>query len=251
MIKLYVLYAGSMICTDASQLNDALRQPENVELANPIFLIMHPKGNVMWDTGLSDQLADKKEGLVNWIFHLYMHKTVKEQLAEIGIGLTDIHYLAFSHMHIDHTGNANYFKSATLLMQETEYDEAFDTSKKPYNYSDYQDLKDSKCIKLKGDYDLFGDGTIQFIATPGHTRGHQSLLLRLPNTGPVIISGDITYYHDSYQNNGIPTFNADREESIKSLEKIKKLVDEQHAQLWIQHDKTMFDSLKLSPSYYQ
>ena len=251
MIKLYVLYAGSMVCTDASQLNDNLTQPESVPLANPIFLIEHPKGYLLWDTGLSDELIHEEEEVKNWIFQLRMHKTVKEQLDEIGVKPADIDYLAFSHMHIDHTGNASYFKSATVVMQENEYNVAFDRTNKPYNYADYEVLKDSKVIKIKGDYDLFGDGSVQLIATPGHTVGHQSLLVQLEETGPVIISGDITYYQESYLSNGLPTFNVNRAQSKASLEKIKKLVEEQKAQLWIQHDQAQFDSLKLSPEYYQ
>lgn len=251
MIKLYVLYAGSMICTDASQLNDNLTQSEKVPLANPIFLIEHPKGYLLWDTGLSDELIHEKEGRENWIFQLRMHKTVKEQLDEIGVKPEDIDYLAFSHMHIDHTGNANDFKSSTVIMQETEFEVAFDTTNKPYNYADYEALKDSKIIKINGDYDLFGDGSVQLISTPGHTAGHQSLLVRLEKTGPVILSGDITYYQESYVNDGLPKFNVNREQSIASLERIKKLIEKQKAQLWIQHDKDRFDSLKLSPEYYQ
>lgn len=250
-IKLYVLYAGSMICTDASQLNDKLTQPEKVPLANPIFLIAHPDGYLLWDTGLSDELIQKEEGIENWIFQLRMHKTVKEQLDEIGVSPDDIDYLAFSHMHIDHTGNANQFKSATLLMQEKEYFVAFDTTNKPYNYADYEALKDSKIIKINGDYDVFGDGSVQLIATPGHTAGHQSLLVRLEETGAVILSGDITYYQESYVSDGLPTFNVNRAQSVASLAKIKKLVKEQNAQLWIQHDQARFDSLKLIPAYYK
>lgn len=251
MIKLYVLYAGSMICTDASQLNDKLTRPEKVSLANPIFLIKHPKGNLLWDTGLPDGLIHEKQGMENWIFQLRMHKTVKEQLDELGLSPEDIDYLAFSHMHIDHTGNANLFNSATVIMQEKEYDVAFNTANIPHNYTDYEALKNSKAIKINGDYDLFGDGSVQLIATPGHTAGHQSLLVQLEETGPVILSGDIAYYEESYVNNGLPSFNADREQSIASLEKIKKMVEEQKAQLWIQHDQVQFDSLKLSPACYQ
>ena len=100
MIKLYVLYAGSIVCTDASQLNDKLTSPESIALANPIFLIQHPKGYLLWDTGLSDELIHEKGGVKNWIFQLRMDKTVAEQLNEIGVKPEDIDYLAFSHMHI-------------------------------------------------------------------------------------------------------------------------------------------------------
>lgn len=249
-MKLYVLYAGDIICRDLSQLNAGSTDTGEIALANPIFLIHHPKGWVLWDAGLSDELIHQKGGVDSWIFHLSMKKTVLSQLSEIGIDPNDIDYFAFSHVHNDHTGNANYFKSARLIIQEKEYDTAFNTEKKPSNYSDYEELKHSEVLKLNGDFDLFGDGKVQFIATPGHTAGHQSMLLKLENTGTIIISGDIAYYQQNYEERGIPTFNSSKEESITSIQKIEGLRKREQAQLWIQHDKTHFNTLKLSPNYY-
>ena len=250
MIKLYVLYAGEITCRDVSQLNDGSSDTGEIILANPIFLIHHPKGWVMWDSGLSDDLVSQKEGTDAWIFHLSMSKTVISQLEAVGVQPNDVDYFAFSHIHNDHTGNANYFKSAKLIMQEKEYDIAFNPNKRPFNYDDYKELENSEVIKLNGDFDLFGDGTVQFIATPGHTPGHQSLLLKLKNTGSVILSGDIAYYEENYQNKGIPTFNSSKEESLASIERIKQLVESENAQLWIQHDKERFETLKICPYYY-
>ena len=251
MIKLYVLYGGDIICRDVSQLNEGSNSKVEIALANPIFLVQHPKGWVMWDSGLSDELIHQTEGVDAWIFHLSMNKTVLSQFEEIGLHPNDVDYFAFSHVHNDHTGNANYFKSARLIMQEKEYNTAFNPDKKPFNYDDYKGLKNSEVIKLNGNYDLFGDGTIQFISTPGHTAGHQSLLLKLEETGAILISGDIAYYEENYQNKGIPTFNTDKKESLASLEKVTQLVEQENAQLWIQHDATHFETLKLSPQYYQ
>ncbi len=250
MIKLYVLYAGDIICKDVSQLNEGASNTKEIALANPIFLIKHPKGWVMWDAGLSDNLIHQKEGVDAWIFHLSMSKTVLSQFEEIGIHPSDVDYFAFSHIHNDHTGNANYFKSAKLIIQQKEYDIAFNPNKRPFNYDDYKELENSEVIKLNGDYDLFGDGTVQFIATPGHTAGHQSLLLNLENTGAIIISGDIAYYEENYLKKGIPTFNTNKEDSLISIGKIKQLVESENAQLWIQHDKKHFETLKISPNYY-
>lgn len=250
-MKLYVLYAGDIICRDVSQLNEGFPDTGEIELANPIFLIQHPKGWVLWDAGLSDELVTQPEGIEAWIFHLRMKKTVLEQLNKIGVKPDDIQYFAFSHIHKDHTGNANYFKSAKLIMQEKEYDLAFNKEKKPFNYDDYKELENSKAIKLNGDYDLFGDGTVRFIATPGHTAGHQSLLLKLEETGYILISGDTSYYAKNYQQKGIPTFNTNKEDSLASIEKVNKLVEEYDAQLWIQHDKEHFETLKLSPEFYR
>lgn len=250
-MKLHVLYAGDIVCNDSSQLNPALPIGEPIELANPIFLIQHPKGWVLWDTGLPDAFLHESEGVDAWIFHLRMKRTVIEQFEEIGIHPSDVQYLAFSHMHNDHTGNAQYFPSATLIMQEKEYDIAFHPDRKPANYNDYKALEHSSVIKLNGDCDVFGDGAIQFISTPGHTAGHQSLLLHLEETGYVLITGDISYYEEHYQQKGVPVFNTDPVQSIQSIEKVQRLVEQTQAKLWIQHDKALFDTLRKSPQYYQ
>jgi glyoxylase-like metal-dependent hydrolase (beta-lactamase superfamily II) len=251
MLKLYVLDGGDIICRDVAQLNSGMPVSGEIELANPVFLIQHPKGSIMWDAGLSDDLIRMKEGVEAWIFHLSLKKTLIAQLAEIGMQPEDIQYIAFSHMHNDHTGNASYYKHATLIMQEKEYNIAFDPNNRPYNYSDYKDLENAKAIKLNGDHDFFGDGTVRFISTPGHTPGHQSLLISLPETGPIIISGDVSYYRENYANRAVPTYNSNREESLASIEKLERLVKEHKAQLWIQHDKDQFAELKHSPLFYQ
>ena len=219
MINLYVFNGGDIICRDISQLNKGVNINGEIDLANPVFLIKHPKRNLLWDSGLPDTLVNKAGGEKAWIFLLALKKTLISQLAEINMHNTDIDYFAFSHIHNDHTGNANYFKSAILIMQEKEYDIAFNKEKKPNNYIDYNELQNAKTVKLNGDHDLFGDGTVQFISTPGHTPGHHSLLVKLPQSGNVIISGDISYYQEHYEQLGIPTFNTSEEESLASIKK--------------------------------
>lgn len=250
MIKLYVLYGGDIICRDATWLNKDLELKGEVALANPVFLIHHPKGRILWDTGLSDKLIDKSHGIESWIFHLNMKKRLIDQLSELELSPQEIDYLAFSHTHLDHTGNAGYFASSTLIMQEKEYALSFESENKLSNYEDIEPLKNSKTLKLNGDFDLFGDGSIVFISTPGHTVGHQSLLLRLSNTGTIVISGDVTYYEESFLQMGVPKFNHDEANSISSILKLQTFVKEENAQLWIQHDKEQFSRFRLSPEFY-
>lgn len=250
-MKLYVLYGGDIICRDVAQLNSGMEHGGEMALANPIFLIEHPQGRVLWDSGLPDGLIDTSEGVEAWIFHLKMQQTVLGQLAELSLQASDIDYFALSHVHNDHTGNAHYFKASTLVMQEKEYEVAFHSEKRPYNYGDYELLKDSKVLMLRGDHDLFGDGLVQFISTPGHTPGHQSLCVKLEQTGTVIISGDISYYEENFRNKGVPTYNTDYAQSLASIAKIEHWVQSHEAQLWIQHDKDRFEKLRLSPEYYQ
>jgi N-acyl homoserine lactone hydrolase len=251
MVKLYVLDGGDIICRDNSQLNKNMPSKSEVALANPIFLIHHPKGTVLWDAGLPDALVSQKNGVEAWIFHLSLKKTLISQLTDIGFSPERIDYFAFSHTHVDHTGNANYFKNSILVMQKLEFAIAFDEHKKPYNYDDYKELKNCRKLLLDGDQDLFGDGTVRFIFTPGHTPGHQSLIVTLKETGPVIISGDVSYYTKHYKSRAVPVFNVNAKDSLTSIEKLSSLQKELHAQLWIQHDKQNYQSLKHSPLFYQ
>jgi glyoxylase-like metal-dependent hydrolase (beta-lactamase superfamily II) len=95
------------------------------------------------------------------------------------------------------------------------------------------------------DKDVFGDGTVVILRTPGHTPGHQALLVRLKEKGPVLLSGDAAHFHENYENNGVPGFNYDRAETIASLERLKQIEKNLHATVIIQHDPR--DIAKLPP----
>jgi glyoxylase-like metal-dependent hydrolase (beta-lactamase superfamily II) len=105
--------------------------------------------------------------------------------------------------------------------------------------------------KLEGDRDLFGDGSLTLVSTPGHTPGHQSLLVRLPKTGTVLLSGDAVHFRANWENRRVPSANTGQEETKKSMEKMAGILAKEHAQLWINHDKAQRDSLKLAPAYYE
>ncbi len=179
-------------------------------------------------------------------------KTLKSQLDSIGLNFSDITYLAFSHLHLDHTGNAKYFSKSTWLVQEVDYALAFSeaATKHGYKPADYNHLKEVPVIKLKGDHDVFGDGSVVLISTPGHSVGHQSLFVDLPKTGPVVLSGDLYHYRKNRENYVIPTYNS-KKETIHSFVKIDNLLTQTKAQLWIAHDKEQFDQLKHAPEFYE
>jgi len=105
--------------------------------------------------------------------------------------------------------------------------------------------------KLEGDRDLFGDGSLTIVSTPGHTPGHQSLLVRLQKTGAVLLSGDAVHFRSNWENRGVPVNNTDQEETRKSMQKMADLLAREKAQLWINHDKAQRDGLKLARAYYE
>jgi glyoxylase-like metal-dependent hydrolase (beta-lactamase superfamily II) len=104
--------------------------------------------------------------------------------------------------------------------------------------------------KLQGDHDIFGDGSATIISTPGHTPGHQSLLVKLPRTGAIVLSGDAVHFRSNWENRGVPANNTDKERTLASMQCIADVMAKENAQLWINHDKAQRDSLKMSPGFY-
>jgi glyoxylase-like metal-dependent hydrolase (beta-lactamase superfamily II) len=103
---------------------------------------------------------------------------------------------------------------------------------------------------IEGDKDLFGDGSVTVLSTPGHTPGHQSLLVHLARTGYVVLSGDAVHFQSNWDNRQVPSFNADKDQSLASMEKIAHILDEKHGQLWINHDKPSSDARRHAPEFY-
>jgi N-acyl homoserine lactone hydrolase len=105
--------------------------------------------------------------------------------------------------------------------------------------------------KFEGDHDVFGDGSVTIISTPGHTPGHQSLLVRLPKTGGLLLTGDAVHFKDNWENRRVPDFNTDSTQTLASMQRISGILAKEKAQLWINHDKVQSDSLKFAPSFYE
>jgi glyoxylase-like metal-dependent hydrolase (beta-lactamase superfamily II) len=156
----------------------------------------------------------------------------------------DIAYVAVSHTHRDHVGNVDMFPSSTLLIQKAEVDFAF-AADKPSPFK-----RDRPMRMLEGDLDVFGDRSVTIVSTPGHTPGHQSLLVRLPKTGWLLLSGDAAHFRDNYDNRRVPSMNSSAEQTLASLRRIADLLAEKHAQLWINHDLAQSMGQKHSPEFY-
>jgi len=108
-----------------------------------------------------------------------------------------------------------------------------------------------KIERLTGDRDVFGDGTVKIVATPGHTPGHQSLLVQLPKTGWLLLSGDAVHFQDNWTHKRVPSMNFNRGQTLASLKRIESLLEERKAQLWINHDKPQSATLRYAPAFYE
>jgi glyoxylase-like metal-dependent hydrolase (beta-lactamase superfamily II) len=179
----------------------------------------------------------------------HVRKTLASQLAEIGFNPSDATYLALSHMHYDHVGNANLFAASTLLIQEAEQRAAFsDSVLATPSARYYAKLRSTKTIVLRGAHDVFGDSSVVIMPAPGHTPGHQVLLLRLPKTGPVVLSGDLYHFAKNRRLRRMPQFNFDREMTLRSMDQIEAFLTRTGATLWIQHDVEQNSKLPYSPA---
>ena len=253
--RLYVLYCGESETKDLSQWSPGFNENKAWAFSDSCYLIRHAKGWMLWESGISDGVADKPDGVVaaNGLLTLYVRKTLRSQLQELGVAPADIKFLGFSHSHGDHIGNANLFTSATLFIQRAEYDAAFgpDAAKSGFNPALYEKLRDVPTVKLEGDHDVFGDGSVVIYSTPGHTPGHQSLLVKLPRTGAVLLTGDAVHFQENWDNRRVPVRNFNKEQSVASMQKLADIQQREGAKLWINHDKANTDALPHAPGYLQ
>ena len=244
--KLYILNCGEGVAGDISRWSPGVNEGKSMDFVDNCYLIKHTKGWFLWDTGIPDAVAAMPNGLppadpkaVTW----HRPKTLAAQLDQIGVKPSDIKAMAVSHSHPDHIGNVEMFPDAMLYVQKAEYDWPGANNEPRFKPS-------HPVTKLEGDHDVFGDGSLTILSTPGHTPGHQSLLVKLPNTGAVILTGDAVHFKSNWENRGVPVNNFSKEQSLASMQKISDEMTKDKAQLWINHDKAQRDTLKMSPEFY-
>src|SRR3569623_450042 len=244
--KLYILNCGEGVAGDISRWSPGVNEGKSMDFGDSCYLIKHSQGWFLWDTGIPDAVAAMPNGLVpadpkavTWRHP----KTLATQLDEIGVKPADVKAMGISHTHGDHIGNVEMFPQATLYVQIAEYGWPGPNSEPRFKASHPVEL-------LAGDKDVFGDGSITILSTPGHTPGHQSLKVRLPKTGVVVLSGDAAHFKDNFDNRRVPSMNVSKDESAASMQKIADIVSKEEAQLWINHDKAQRDGQKLAPELY-
>jgi glyoxylase-like metal-dependent hydrolase (beta-lactamase superfamily II) len=251
--RMYVLECGESKTNDVSaNWSPGVDVGVAREFSDNCYLIVHGDRRFLWDTGMSDSIAAKPEGVSvgGGMLTLWVRKTLASQLEALGVPPASVTDLAFSHFHADHVGNANLFTAAKLYIQEPEYDAAFGADPATFNFNPalYGKLKDNPTVKLGGDFDVFGDGSVVIISTPGHTPGHQSLLVRLPDRGPVVLSGDMVHFEENWVHRRVPARNFNKEQTTQSMDKVAALLARENAQLWINHDKAQSAAIPKAPA---
>lgn len=252
-VRLYVFDGGSLNIPDTSPYRLKKQDVATTYMSVVSFLVVHPKGTLMWDTGAVPDSAFKPGGAAGTLRYATATKPLRAQLAEVGYSPADINYLALSHFHWDHVGNANLFAGSTWLVTKAERDVMFSGPPSPRTEpQNYSALKNSKTVIFtKSEYDVFGDGTVVIMAAPGHSPGHQVLFLKLAKTGPVVLSGDLYHYPEERKRKLIPTTESNAEQTVTSRAAIEAFLQKTGAQLWIQHDFNGTAKLRKAPNFYE
>jgi N-acyl homoserine lactone hydrolase len=244
--RLYVLDCGVGHATDKSRWSPGIDVGVPFELSDNCYLIHHAQGYLLWDTGIPDAVAAMPDGLAGQNGSPTWHrpKTLAAQLEQIGVKPSDIKFVAISHTHPDHIGNVEMFPQAMLLVQKSEYHWPLPSGGPRFK-------PEHPVTKLDGDRDVFGDGSVMILSTPGHTPGHQSLLVTLPKTGAVVLSGDAAHFKENWENRRVPAGNTDKDQTLASMQRLADLLAQKHAQLWINHDKAQSEQQKHAPEFYE
>ncbi len=258
-IKLFMFQTGTLRTREKYiKMNQG---EEDYEIPVPWFLIKHPSGNVVIDGGNSVKVAiDKRKhwGSVIDVYDPVMssNENCVDQCRSVGVEPEDVKYVLQSHLHLDHTGAIGRFPNAQHVVQQVEYDYAFDPdwfAKGAYIPEDFdQKGLDWRFLRGKNSdhYDLFGDRAITMIFTPGHSPGHQSFLVNLPNTGAVLLTIDAAYTTDHWDNKALPGLIHSAADVADSVAKLRKLAEQENALVVTGHDPYQWKGFRKAPQGY-
>ena len=256
--RLYRLDCGHSLANDESVWTPGENLGRDIEFSSTCWLIKHGSEWLLWDTGVPETALNDPKGWSTLpkliVYHL--DKSLTGQLAEIGLKPGDIGRVAISHTHGDHIGNMALFPDSTVVMQRAEHSWIHSPDGPNDNVNQLMALarqllgKPKKLQLIDGDTDVFGDGSVTLLSTPGHTPGHQSLLVHLKASGFIVLSGDVVHSQENFQKNIVPSLNTNKAESIASMTKVRQLIATYKATLFINHDKRQTDQLKLLPAFY-
>lgn len=243
-IRLYALDGGRLHVagTDAVELaDDGAYEGRTIDMPVPCFLIRHPAGDLMWDTGMSRSRTD----LGDWATP---GASLVDQLRALGVAPGDVRYLSVSHGHWDHSGNAGLFAGSTWIVNPDERALMFDDENRASpSMEDYGALEGADALLVSDDHDVFGDGTVVIIQAPGHTSGHTVLLVRLADAGPILLSGDLWHQAESRRDRRMPVYNTSRAQTLASMDRVEALVAETGARVVVQHELADYESLRRLP----
>jgi len=247
-IKLYQVASGNLELDKGwfTAMKDVGRK---ISVPVAMYIIDHPRGLTVFDTGNNVETSDGKcesywgKGLCGAFYPTQKrNEVIDRQLEKLGYKADQVKYVVYSHFHLDHVGNIKMFPNATHVVQKEELKTAWWPEKfqsAAFVLKDYDGTRDYNFTQLTGDFDLFGDGSMVILDTKGHTQGHQSLKVKLPKTGTVILSADAIYSPEN-EAGAIPGITWSTTHSMASIDRLKQIRDATQGQIWYSHDAPQY-----------
>ncbi|MEL6829042.1 MAG: N-acyl homoserine lactonase family protein [Pseudomonadota bacterium] len=252
-LKLYVMSCGELDGDISPFGSEGEYDGMSGELAVMCYLIRHPEGDLVWDAGLPDAVNAFTDGVPveGTGSRMSVPVTMASQLREIGVSAEDIEYFSASHSHFDHVGNAPLLSGSTFLVHEDEYDFMYGLGVEMglVTADLVEPLRESDTIKFREEYDVFGDGRVVIVPTPGHTPGHSVLFVDLENAGPTYLSGDLYHFARSREETIVPAFNFSKPQTLETIATFEARMAEEGARLIIQHAPEELAALPVPPAY--
>lgn len=259
-LRVYFFSCGTLkTYTQYIKMNEGMG--EEYEVPVPFFLIAHPRGNVLFDGG--NALETARDAEAHWgeavvgIYEPHMTEDdfVVNQLQAMDVDPGSIRYVVQSHLHLDHSGAVGHFPNAKYVVQHRELEYAYTPQwfqAPAYIRADFD--RDVEWMFLYGEhddnYDLFGDGTIKLLYTPGHAPGHMSMVLNLQETGPMILTADAAYVMEHYNNLALPGLLHSASDCAESVQKLRRTAEALDAMVVTGHDPDEWPKFKKAPDYY-
>lgn len=250
-VRLYTLDCGRLELHDMAMFSDTGEHAgEPGEMAVPCYLIQDGERWLLWDTGLGDRLAGTPSGEEILGGRWTVSRTLVSQLAALGLSPQDVTYVALSHLHADHSGNVGLFTRSTILIGAPELAWA---KGNPLGTDGkiVAGLAKLHVEPINLDHDVFGDGRVRIIATPGHTPGHRALIVNLPKTGNVLLSGDLFHTRENYEKSLVPMVNTSRADTLASFDRLHRIAERLHARVIVQHAMEDFRAMPAFPAYLE
>ena len=228
-------------------------QDHDIMIPINMWIIDHPMGLIVYDTGNNVAISDGNctshwnEGFCGLLQPSQTRDDVIDKILErVGFSAGDVKIVITSHSHLDHIGNIEMFPDAIHVIQKKELYQAWWPEKfqrgGAHVMADYDDARDFTYFELNGDYDLFGDGSVVVISTPGHTLGHQSVKVRMNDTGTVILTQDAVWIKENLE--GHPAgLNYSILDYTNSVNRIKMIRDIENAQIWMGHSMEQYEAM--------
>lgn len=235
-LRLWRLDCGTVQVNNLNVFSDTYAYVgQSKRLTASCYLIKHNDAYMLWDTGLPETLLGASLQAPGAMAPV-LSRTIQDQLSAISVPPASISIIGISHSHFDHTGQAASFPQAKLLLGKGDVDALRKAGSEPARPLEHWLTGGGALEEITGDKDIFGDGSVIMLDLPGHTPGHHGLLVKLANTGYVLLSGDLAHFRENYEHDGVPSFNDDRSKTLTSLDRFKQIARNLKAITIIQHE---------------